>query len=65
MIARTFEAVWGRTPGSSLTTRETVLIDTSARRATSAIVGRTARGYGDAAVADPFDDNVDTAVTLP
>ena len=40
MISRTRTAVAGLTPDSPLTTRETVLIDTSARRATSAMVGR-------------------------
>ena len=40
MISRTRTAVAGLTPVSPLTTRETVLIDTSARRATSAMVGR-------------------------
>ena len=40
MISRTRAVVAGLTPASPFTTRDTVLIDTSARRATSAIVGR-------------------------
>src|ERR1039458_1611546 len=40
ITSRTRWAVWGRTPGSSLTTRETVFRLTRAARATSSIVGR-------------------------
>ena len=53
MAACTPSAVSGRTPPSPFTTRETVLIDTLARRATSTMVARPCR-----------DDNVVIALSV-
>src|SRR5436190_1126676 len=63
MISWTRAAVAGLTPGSPLTTRETVLIETSARRATSAIVGRSGPSSDDRYA--PRGDNVGTEHHYP
>src|SRR3954452_9243560 len=59
MAASTRSAVAGCTPGSSLTTRDTVLMLTPASRATSFIVARrTLRPAALATAGAPFADNV-------
>src|SRR4051812_25360972 len=63
MTRRTRAAVAELTPDSSLTTRDTVLIDTAARRATSAIVGRL--GPSSERVYVPPCDNVGTGAHYP
>src|SRR4051812_12005769 len=63
MTRRTRSAVAGLTPDSSLTTRDTVLIDTAARRATSAIVGRPPPSDDDWYA--PWCDNVGTGSHYP